>query len=128
MPPLPITSGLAVLAALGLVALSLPVTARRFRAKVSLGEGGDALLQKRVRVQANFVEYVPLALIVIGLAEGAAAPDWLLWTTAAMLVVGRIAHAIGMYLPTPNLPRAGGMILTWSALVVAAMGLALTLV
>lgn len=127
MPPLPITSTLAVLAALGLVALSLPIAAHRFRTRVSMGDGSDPLLQARIRTQANFVEYVPLALIVIGLAEASAAPVWLLWTSGGMLVTGRVGHAIGMFSPPPNLPRVAGMLLTWSGLALAAAALALTL-
>jgi len=128
MPPLPFTSTLAVLAALGLVALSLPITAHRFRAKVSLGDGRDPMLQARIRAHANFAEYVPLALIVTGLAEAAAAPAWLLWTSSGMLVFGRIGHAIGMFAPPPSLPRVVGMLLTWGGLALAAAALALTLV
>lgn len=128
MPPLPITSTLAVLAALGLVALSLPITAHRFRAKISLGDGRDPLLQARIRAHANFVEYVPLALIVIGLAEASAAPAWLLWTSGGMLVTGRVGHVIGMFGRPPNLPRVAGMLLTWGGLALAAVALAFTLV
>ena len=36
-----------------------------------LGEGGDAALQRRVRAQGNFTEYVPMALLVIGAVEAA---------------------------------------------------------
>mgnify|MGYP001297428748 CR=1 FL=1 len=53
------------LSALPLVVLSLLVVRERGRARVSLGDGGDAQLQKAIRAQGNFVEYTPLALLVI---------------------------------------------------------------
>lgn len=120
----PITSVLAAASALALVGLSIPVSMRRFSAKVLLGDGRDQVLLARIRAQANFVEYVPAALIVIGLAEVNGARAWVVWTCAVSLVVGRAIHAFGMLTGAQSKPRAAGMTLTWLALVLGAGGLA----
>lgn len=120
----PVTSALAAAGALALVGLSIPVSVQRFRAKVLLGDGRDKVLLARIRAQANFVEYVPIALIVIGLAEANGAAAWLVWTCAVSLVAGRAIHAFGMLTGAQTKPRAAGMTLTWLALVLGAAGLA----
>lgn len=111
----PITSATAALAAVALVGLSAPISAQRFRAKVSLGHGADKALECRIRTQANFVEYTPLILIVMGLAEANGAPATAMWALAAALVLGRAAHAFGM-LGGPLRARQLGILLTWLAL------------
>ena len=47
----------------------------------------------------------------IELASGHGSP-WL-WLAGALLVVARIAHAIGMSRPSPNPFRAGGALISW---------------
>ncbi|MGI9379312.1 MAG: MAPEG family protein, partial [Methyloligellaceae bacterium] len=51
------------------VFLSFRVIQFRRTARIALGDAGDRELFRRCRVQANFTEYVPLALILMGLAE-----------------------------------------------------------
>ena len=89
-----ITAGL-----LGLLLLFLAgyVIAGRVSFKIGLGDGGNEAMRRRVRAQANFVEYVPIALILIGLMEnGAVGPRWLVVAMGAVLVVARIWHAQGL--------------------------------
>lgn len=68
----------------------------RTREKISIGDGGNEALIRRMRAQANFVEYAPFVLILIALIELAAGTSLWLWIAAALFVVSRIAHAIGM--------------------------------
>lgn len=116
--PFPITSLYAGLAALLLVALSLRVIRARYATRIEIGDGGDPGLTRRIRAQANFVEYVPLALVVIALAEAGGTPAWLLHALGAGLLLGRVAHAIGFVAKAgPGVGRGAGMLLTYLVLV-----------
>lgn len=118
--PIPITAIFAALLALLLVVLSVRVTLLRRSKKVSLLDGGDAELTRAMRVQGNFIEYVPLALGLIGMAEWMHAPAWLVYLLAALLLLARISHAFGLSLG--KFPaRAFGSGGTWLVLVVAAL-------
>jgi uncharacterized protein len=80
-----------------LIALSAFVIAGRVKFKVDIGDGGNAQMQLRIRTQANFVEYVPLALILIMLIEyQKIGPSWLVMALAGALVAGRLLHAQGL--------------------------------
>lgn len=92
---LPVTALYAGLLAILFVGLSLRVIGGRHRAGLSLGEGDRALL-RRIRAHANFAEYVPLALILLGLAEGLGTPRWILHGLGLGLLAGRLAHAWGV--------------------------------
>ena len=52
-----------------LLVLSALVSRQRLRHKVSIGDGDVPSVRAAMRVQANFVEYVPLALILLVLLE-----------------------------------------------------------
>jgi len=124
MPDLPITSVLAALAAIGLVALSLPVSLRRMKVGAAIGDGGDDELRRRIRAQGNYIEYAPLGLVVLALAELTGAGAAAVLAAAACLAVGRLSHAVGML--ADRLPlRALGMVLTYTALLVCAAALLL---
>ena len=55
----------------GLLLLALSVNVVRFRVKhrVNLGDGGQPELRQAMRVQGNFAEYVPMALLMIAAFE-----------------------------------------------------------
>ena len=58
-------------------------------------------MQQRIRAQANFVEYVPMALILLMLVEYAGiGPRWLTMAMGATLVLGRVLHAQGLIAST----------------------------
>ena len=88
----------------------------RVSRKVSLGYGEVPGMEGRCRAHANFNEYVPMALILMGLVEmNVGASRWL-WVIGAVLVVARVLHPFGMDRPAPNPYRAGGAILTFVSL------------
>ena len=94
MPVTMITTGL-----LGLLLLFLGgyVIAGRVKFKVDSGDGGIEVMRQRIRAQANFTEYVPIALILMMFMEaGAIGPGWLLITMCAILVIARLWHAQGL--------------------------------
>ena len=103
-------------------ALSLRVIRARRRSGVPLGDGGDAALLRRRRVQANFAEYVPLCLLLMALAEQQGLATWVLHSLGLALLAGRLAHAAGVSRdPEPYQFRVAGMTLTFSVLFAAAV-------
>jgi uncharacterized membrane protein YecN with MAPEG domain len=116
----PITAITTALLALMLLAISVRVTVLRRRKKVSLLDGGDSELLRAIRVQGNFVEYVPILLILMGLLEAMHSAPWLIYAFGAVLLIVRVSHAIGLY--TGKFPaRAVGAAGTWLLLAVGAL-------
>jgi uncharacterized membrane protein YecN with MAPEG domain len=88
--------------ALLLLFLAGYVIAGRVKFKIDLGDGGNVALRQRIRAQANFAEYVPMALILMALMETASVgPRWLIIAMGATLVLARVWHAQGL-LSTPG--------------------------
>ena len=97
-----------------LMVLSFRVVKARRAARVSLGVGGDPALERAVRAHGNFVEYVPLGLLLILLAELNGAGPWLLHLLGLMLLVGRLLHAWGLgRTGGVSFGRYWGTLLTW---------------
>src|SRR3546814_12772481 len=67
----------------------------RTREKVSLGDAGKPALVARMRAHANFGEYVPLTVILIGLIEMAGAARTPLIVAGEALSVALVGHAYG---------------------------------
>lgn len=125
MPPFAISPLYAALCAILLIALSLRVARLRKTLKVGIGDGGERDLQKAIRVQGNFVEYVPLALLLLFLLElSRQAPFWVLHLLGAGLLLGRVLHAIGLS-STAGLSfgRLVGITLTFAMILITAVWL-----
>ena len=93
---LPITLASAGAAALINLWLSFRVGATRSAVKVSVGDGGEESLIRRMRAQANFIENAPIALILIALIELARPINPGLAIVAALFTLSRVAHGLGM--------------------------------
>jgi uncharacterized membrane protein YecN with MAPEG domain len=93
---MPITLVTAGAAAIINVWLAVRVGQARSSEKVSIGDGGNLRLIARMRAQANFVEYAPFVLILLGLVEYNAGSSIWLWIAAAAFLLARIAHPLGM--------------------------------
>ena len=113
---LPITLLLAAACAAINLWLGLRVSQRRMQAKIMSGDGGDAVMQARTRAHANFTEYAPFVLVLVGALELARGQSPWLWGAAALFVLARVAHPFGMERPAPNPFRAGGIVVTWGLL------------
>ena len=84
--------------ALLLLLLSGFVIVGRYKFRIGLGDGDNENMRRRIRIHANFIEYVPMALILLFLVESAAiGPGWLPGTLGVTLVAGRLSHALGLY-------------------------------
>ena len=116
---LPITSLFAAAFAVALVALSFPISLRRLKVGDMVGDSANEVLRRRIRTQGNFIEYVPLGVVTLGLVEAHAAPTWIVVIIGTTLVIGRVFHAVGM-LAASGPMRGIGMILTYVALLIAA--------
>src|SRR5690606_7947203 len=90
-----ITSVYAALGAILVVVLALRVVMRRRRTAIGLGDGGDADLQQCMRVHANAIENLPLALLLLLLLELRGLPVAWLHGLGATLIVSRVLHAWG---------------------------------
>lgn len=79
-----------------MIVLAYIVIKNRQRTEVGIGDGGDEGLQAAIRAHANFVEYVPMALLLILVLEIMGAWVVLLHLLGATLTIGRVAHAHGL--------------------------------
>lgn len=114
---LPITSLTAAFLALIYVGLSLNVILYRRKNNISLGYGTHEILERKIRAHSNFIEYVPLALILMSLTELQSNLPNLLISLSLCLILGRICHIKGLLSPSLKIPfRVIGMVLTFSAI------------
>ncbi len=112
----------AAVLAIGYIYLAARVIRRRNRARIALGTGGDAALERAIRVQGNFADYVPLTLLLLGFAEMEGTRPWLLHALCVLLVAGRAVHAFGVAQENEDLRLRGiGMAATLAALGLAAL-------
>ncbi|RKG64740.1 hypothetical protein D7V80_25770 [Corallococcus sp. CA054B] len=97
----PVTSLYAALNAFLTLALSINVSLVRTKLKVFRGDGGHAGLGSAIRAHGNNVEQVPLALILLLLAELSGGNSTALHVFGGALLVARLAHAAGMLRTNP---------------------------
>lgn len=109
------------LALLGL--MMIPITLRvggyRVKNSVDIGDAGDETLIRLIRSQANFIETVPLAAILILVTELMGAGEAWLHGLGAALFLGRVLHYLGLSGLGPFLCRPIGMVATLGVYLVA---------
>jgi uncharacterized membrane protein YecN with MAPEG domain len=91
-----ITAIYAGLCGLLLVILYVRVSQRRLATKIGMGVGGDTVLERRIRAHGNFIESVPIALVLLYLLEQAGADPIYIHAFGIALVLARVAHAQGI--------------------------------
>ena len=69
----------------------------RGRVGISLLHADNIELLEKIRRHQNFVEYVPLALILIGVLELNGSSPTFLHGLGVALVIARVAHAKGLF-------------------------------
>lgn len=115
----------AAIFAIMLIVLSLRVARTRGIVQIAIGDGGNIVLRRAIRVQGNFTEYVPMALILFTFVEMQGWPHWLVHGLCLVLLAARALHAYGIAQEPEDIRlRATGMATT-ALLMVAAAGLLL---
>ena len=112
----------AAIAGIFLIYLSVRVIGLRRGKRISVGPAGDAELERAMRVHGNFVEYAPLGLLLLIVAEmnGLAAPA--VHALGLALIAGRFIHFLGFRSPeAPGVFRVGGMATTFTVIALLAV-------
>ncbi|MEJ8561143.1 MAPEG family protein [Yoonia sp. GPGPB17] len=125
----PITSISALLSGVIILLLTIKVIQLRRNGGVVLGDNDNRPLTKAIRGHANATEQVPIALILMGLAELQGGNTILLVLGAACLIVGRTLH--GIYFAHDGTHwrlRMIGMALTLLAQIILLVALLLALI
>ena len=113
-----ITAFYAGILAILLVVLSLRVVVVRVR-RVPPEEKSlrEERLLRAIRVQGNFIEYVPLALLLLGYLEFMGLSVVWVHSLGLALVVARVLHPFGLRAERgPNFFRVTGALVTWIVL------------
>lgn len=91
-----VTSFYSVILAFFFSFLSLRTIVARRKAGISLGVHESPDLLRKSRVHANFAEYVPFTLLLMGLSEIGGASVLILHLSGMMLLIGRVLHWYGV--------------------------------
>lgn len=124
----PVTALYAALFAVFLVVLSNLVSAQRGRVKAAILHADDMQLALWIRRHGNFVENVPMALILMGLCEARGLPALWLHVGGIALIAARVSHVFGLAVDRPITPlRMVGAGITQLLMLAAAAYLIVTL-
>lgn len=115
-----ITPLYASLLAIWLIILSVRVIGLRgnpaFSALASGKENAETL-ERAIRGQGNLIEYAPIFLILLFLAEATGTSTTAIHAYGATFLAGRLAHGICFSFMKRSMPlRVGGMVLTFASL------------
>lgn len=112
----------AALHVLLMLALLVPISRHRRGQRIGLGDCGDPLLARRIRVHGNFIEHAPIALLLLGLLELCGLGAAWIWGFGAALLAGRVLHASGLSRNAGySFGRFTGTVLTWATLLAMAI-------
>lgn len=115
----------AAILALIFIFLSARVIAARRQFRVIVGHGGHQVLERRIRVQGNFAEYVPLTIILLTFMELYGSAKWLIHALCIALILGRSLHAYCVSRTDEDIrQRRAAMLVTFGVLFIAATSVA----
>lgn len=126
MTVLPVTLAAAAAAAVLNIWLGFRIGSLRTALKISVGDGGNEALQRRMRAQLNYVENTGFVLILIAAIELAGKGSWWLSLVAAAYFLARVAHGFGMDGGKAQVGRVVGTLTTMLAQLGLAIVAALT--
>jgi uncharacterized membrane protein YecN with MAPEG domain len=120
--PIVITAIYAGILALVILALGINVTVHRVKLKVPLGDGGNAQMLRMIRLHANAIEYIPLALLLMAIYEINGGWHAALHAIGIALIAGRLIQTAGMWsTEMPGIGRRIGQALTWASFAALAL-------
>jgi uncharacterized protein len=123
-----ITSIYAAILAVMMIALSSHISMMRAKTNTSILDGGNKDLAVRIRRHGNFVESVPMILLLMTLAELDGTGKTWLHASGILLIAGRLLHAYGLQYDKATIIRIlGGMASTIAMLIMVGNIAALTL-
>ena len=112
----------AALLAILFVFLSYKVGQARKKEKVLMGTGGNSVVERAMRVQANFAEYTPITLLLLFFLEMNKTDIYFIHFLCLSFSIGRVIHAHGFSQENENLRyRMFGMIATIGVIVVSSI-------
>ncbi len=108
-------------AAVMLVFLSIRVISIRRGDKISIGTGGNPDLERAIRVHGNFIEYTPIILLLLVVAEMNGLPAIGVHIFGLLFITSRVFHFIGFSSNEgPMILRVLGMVMTFALLLLLA--------
>ena len=107
---------------LTLLFLFLSIRVARLRKRIAFGDDGDVNVARVIRAQANFAEYVPLALLMMGFLEVTRYSIYLLHALGITLLIARLIHGAALSLGwQQRFGRFTGASLTFIVLLIEAV-------
>jgi len=119
MIPVIVPAYAAVLAIL-YIFLSARVIRSRISERVKIGTGGSRIVERRMRIHANFAEYVPLAIVLLIVMEMQGRPSLWLHILCIVLVIARIGHVIALWSDKEIFPLRVASVFTTFVVIAAA--------
>ena len=119
---LTITALYAAILALIVVALAINVTVHRAKLKVPLGDGGNPIMLRMIRLHGNAVEYLPLALVLMLIYESNGGWHWALHAAGIALIAARALQSWNIWsTERAGFGRISGQSLTWLTVIALAL-------
>ena len=110
------------LLALWFLVLTVRVLQYRRSTRVSLGDGGNPLMQRAIRAHANFAEYVPFALLLLLILELSRFSLYVVHALGITLVIARLLHGYALAFTAEfRFGRVWGALLTFGVLLIEAV-------
>jgi uncharacterized membrane protein YecN with MAPEG domain len=117
MPILALYAGLLALIFIYL-SFNIAMSRKKLLIGVGTGDGENKAFECAIRVQANFAEYVPIALILMAIFESNHGHYMVAHIAGITLVVARLLHAYGLGKSSgTSVGRFVGILLTWLVIV-----------
>ena len=118
---LAITGTYAALLGVLMIILKFRVIMVRGQTGISINYSDNKKLALRIRQHGNFIENVPVALLLMAIIEAQGATAGWLHAVGAMLLIGRILHPFGLFIDKAvSILRIVGTTLTTIAILICA--------